>query len=81
MMPKSVRFGRFLIESKLPITHEERRILNRRTCPAIALVWRKTLAGTWRIRELVLHQKEGAATDKRFLGKELSGSPRVSHHV
>ncbi len=52
MMPKSVRFGRFLIESKMPITHEERRILNRRTCPAIMLVWRKMMVGTWNIREI-----------------------------
>ncbi len=78
MMPKSVRFGRFLIESKMPITHEERQILNRRDCPAIALVWRKGLAGTWGIRELVLYQKEGATTDKKFLGKELSGSSRLT---
>ncbi len=51
-LTKTVRYGRFLIHSKLPITQEELRILNHKDYCAISLVWGKVMRGTWRIMEI-----------------------------
>ncbi len=58
MSHKSIRFGRFLIRSKIAITHEEMRALLHRNHESTALIWRKVMRGTWRIVELglVVHQ-------------------------
>ncbi len=50
--PKSVRFGRFLIRSESVLTPNQMRILNRRNCEAIELVWKYVLRGTWTIVEV-----------------------------
>jgi hypothetical protein len=49
---KTARFGRFLIRSKMAISHEEMRTLLHRNYGSIMLVWRKVMRGTWRIVDL-----------------------------